>query len=123
MATRTDIREDVYRANRLNLRIPIVDEDDQPQTMTGWTLAFVVRRKATGGEGDVLFSMETPTITLDNSTVSTTDDVAVVPFTAAQTNDVIETRTYEYSLSRTDAGDPVLLKWGDLKFISAGRPV
>jgi hypothetical protein len=78
------------------------------QTMTGWALAFVLRRtdgvlvlnKATGGSG----------ITIGDG--SGTDDRATVAIADTDTAGWTAGRDYEWSLWRGDAGSDIPLAYG-----------
>ncbi len=101
----------IYRASDHTVRVDVVTVDGgaTPQTMTGWALAFRLRRnnddslvvsKATGGSG----------ITIGNG--SGTDDRATIAIADTDTADWPAGRDYSWSLWRAEAGSDIPLAYG-----------
>lgn len=121
MAEKIDIDAGlVFARSATTLRIPVVDADGAPFTMTGMTLRFTVRRRRTDGDGTSILTRDSGNgITLASD--GGTDNVALVTLTAALTN-VSEGPYYEYALLRTDAGFEQPLAYGDLHIDATAQP-
>ncbi len=107
MAKTVNIANDTWFAGAdVDLRFDVVQSDGTtPQTMTGWTLEFVLRETDSGAQ--VL--KKTTTITIGNG--AGTNDRATVPIARADTLDLGQ-EAYTCALWRTDTGNNVLLAQG-----------
>lgn len=107
MATQTTL--EIFQLSDASLRIDVKTTDGgaTPQTMTGWALAFAVRR--TGDDALVCSYTTSAGITIGNG--AGTDDRATV---AVVDTDVTHPKgnNYEWSLWRTDAGSDIPLAYG-----------
>lgn len=110
MATKTPL--EIFQKASQSLRIDVVTTDGgtTPQTMTGWTLEFVIRRIP----DDALVCQLTPTI----GNGSGTDDRATV---AVGVTDITHPpgRNYEWALWRVDGSNDVPLAYGPCVILKA----
>ena len=92
--------------------IPVYDKCSGKQTMTGWSLKFVLRDPATG----VALLTKTSAagqITLSSTGAPAVDDQADVAVLAADTTAAIE-QAYAFTLWRTNAGANTVLSYGTI---------
>ena len=87
----------------------ITDAGGSPQTMTGWTLDWVLRRGH--GAADVVLSVADSDVSVAIGNGDGTDDRATVSINDTGT-DGLAAGEYVYALKRTDAGFEQILVYG-----------
>jgi hypothetical protein len=123
MATESNIEkdDDVFIGEDKQLSFTVLDSANVPIDITGWALAFIMRRKDTS-TGDPVLSKATGsgisiTGTYDaDPAVNTQRAVVALADTDTAQNDgtiVISPAKYRYSLKRTDAGSETILAFGN----------
>lgn len=101
-------------------KLELIDADNAPVDMTGWTLLFDVRKKDTSNPPAIL--SYTPSITgTFNSSRNVNTQRAVVTVTDTDMN-LFKAGTYRHSWKRMDDGSETVLAWGDFSPEKATAP-
>lgn len=100
----------VFAGETKQLQFSVTDSADSPQTMTGWTLEFVIRTQV-GATTALLTKTTASGIAIANG--AGTNDRATVTLTAANTT-AVGAGTFSYALRRSDSGSEQVLAYGSL---------
>lgn len=113
MAKEQDIIQSDYllAGEDKSLVFNVTDTSGNPQTMTGWTLEFVIRRYTAQPTADLSKTTTGGAIAISNG--SGTNDRATVTIAAADTLGMTPA-LYNYALHRTDSGGAQVLAYGTL---------
>ncbi len=108
MATQQTL--EIIVADDTTLRVDVVTEDggSTPQTMTGWTLSFVL--EPSHNNATVVTKTTSSGITIGNG--SGTDDRATIVIEDSDTTGWKAGNNYRWSLKRTNSGNQVTLAYG-----------
>ena len=102
------------------LKLELIDVDEDPVNMSGWTLLFDVRRKDSSAEPAILSI--TPVLEgTYNATRSLNTQRAVVTLTDTHMN-LFKEQTYRHSWKRMDDNNETVLAWGDFTPQKATAP-
>jgi hypothetical protein len=109
MAVETNIAKgEFFKRAAHSLVISVTDSDGVAQDMAGWDLEFVMRKRATNGDGAIVLSK-----TSAASEITIATSTATVAILSTDTADVFPD-TYSYSLWRTDDPSDQPLAFGTL---------
>lgn len=97
------------------LNIDVTNAADSAQDMSGWSLTWVLRSKAT--DEDLVTKTVGSGISITNG--DGTNDRAEVTVAAADTAD-LAAGLYHHHLRRTDSGNTIILAYGDVTLLAGG---
>lgn len=101
------------------IKLELIDSDELPVNMTGWTLLFDIRKK--DNSASTLLS-KTPSVTgTFNSIRASNTQRAVVTISDTEMN-LFKEQTYRHSWKRMDDGSETVLAWGDFAPQKATAP-
>lgn len=95
----------------------ITDSSGSPQTMTGWTLSWSLRRTQ-GASGTAISTLTTTAGDITIGDADGTDDRATVTVGSAETSGLAP-GVYAYSLARTDSGSWQVLAAGSCVLLAS----
>lgn len=115
MATKSTLT--IFADADLSVRVDVKTTDGgaSAQTMTGWALAFSIRR--TSDNALVLSKTTVSGITIGNG--DGTDDRATIAIADTDTTDWPAGQGYKWGLWRTDAGSDIPLAYGPCTILEA----
>ena len=93
------------------LEITVVDSAEQPQTMTGWALEWVLRAQSFDGSGTVQTTKTTAGGQIATASSGGTNNRADITVARADTLS-LPPGVYEHTLWRTDGGANTVIAWG-----------
>jgi hypothetical protein len=97
-----------------DVEVEVLDEDELPVDIGGFTMTFDVRRRA--ADAGSLFSASASVTGVYNAVRSANTQRALVEMSASDLDySIFQPGTYQYSLIRTNAGAKVPIVYGDFE--------